>query len=299
LNRFDMRPISERHGKIGQIARGDLLALLRSAAPEIPLRRNLSVTEIRPRGDRVWTRFSDGSESEWDAVVAADGMRSQTRDMLFDFQPRYETGCGMWVWWTDLPNRPADTVSEYWGLGRFAGIYPTAERTGAVLAGPRALLNQHVVDGEGRRVREQFSSLGGEAAELVETFPDETEGLFYRDLSDHRSRVWHNSRVVLLGDSACSFLPAAGVGASMALESAAVLADELSRTNARFLPEAFTLYEKRRKARSEAAQDDSHKLAAWLSTSSAALAWTRDQFMKLASEHSLEASVARSLEDPI
>ena len=299
LHLFDMQPISERHGKIGQLARGDLLALLRSAAPEISLRRNLSVHEIRTSEDRVWTRFSDGSESEWDAVIAADGMRSQTRDLLFEYQPRHETGWGMWVWWTDRPNLPPETVAEYWGLGRFAGVYPTADRIGAVLAGPRALLNSHVVDGKGQRVREHFAVLGGEAAELVASFPDETEDLFYRDLSDLRCQSWSCGRVVLLGDSACSFLPTAGVGASMALESAAVLADELSRTNARFLPEAFALYEKRRKKRSEAAQDDSHALAAWLSTSSAALAWTRDQFLRFSSGNSLAATVARSLEEPI
>jgi FAD-dependent urate hydroxylase len=299
LHRFDMRPISERHGKIGQLARGDLVALLRSAAPEIPLRRNLTITEIRSQGERVWTRFSDGTEDEWDAVVAADGRRSQTRDFLFDFQPRHETGGGMWVWWTDLPHLPSDTVSEFWGLGRFAGIYPTADRVGAVVAGPRALLNPHVVDGKGHRVRECFTGLDGVAAELVKTFPDKTEGLFYRDLSDHRSREWFRGRVVLLGDSACSFLPTAGVGASMALESAAVLADEISRANARFLPQAFALYEKRRKGRSESAQDDSHALAAWLTTSSAALAWTRDQFLRFASANSLAATVARSLEEPI
>jgi FAD-dependent urate hydroxylase len=299
LHRFDMRPISDRHGKIGQIARGDLIALLRSAAPEIPLRRNLTVTEIRQQDGRVWTRFSDGSEDEWDAVIAADGMRSKTRDFLFEFQPRHETGWGMWVWWTDVGGLAGDTVSEYWGVGRFAGVYPTRERVAACLAGPRALLNPHVVDGKGSRVRELFTGLEGRAAALVETFPDNTEGLFYRDLSDHRSREWFRGRVALLGDAACSFLPTAGIGASMALESAAVLADELSRTNARFLPRAFALYEKRRKGRSEKEQDESHNLAAWLSTSSAALAWTRDQFLRFASANSLAASVARSLEEPI
>lgn len=299
LHRFDMRAISERHGKIGQIARGDLISLLRSAAPEIPLQRHLSVAALEPRPDRVWTRFSDGSEAEWDAVVAADGMRSQTRDLIFPYQPRHETGWGMWVWWTDRRDLARDTVSEYWGVGRFAGVYPTADRLGAVLAGPKALLNEHVVNGEGRRVREHFSGLGGAAAHLVATFPEQTEGLFYRELTDHRSPAWSQGRVVLLGDSACSFLPTAGVGASMALESAAVLADELSRANARFLPEAFALYEKRRKKRSETAQDDSHALAAWLSTSSAALAWTRDQFLRFSSGNSLAATVARSLEEPI
>jgi FAD-dependent urate hydroxylase len=299
LHRFDMRPIEDRHGKIGQIARGNLIELLRASAPDIPLRRNLSVSEIRASGDRVWTRFSDDSEGEWDAVIVADGMRSFTRDLLFEYQPRHETGWGLWVWWSDRSNVPADTVSEYWGLGRFAGTYPTPERVGAVLAGPRALLNPHVIDGKGERVREHFTGLGGAAAELVATFPDQTAGLFYRDLSDVRSREWFRGRVALLGDSACSFLPTAGIGASMALESAAVLADELSRTNAQFLPQAFSLYEKRRKKRSETGQDDARALAAWLSTSSAALAWTRDQFLRFSSENSLAATVARSLEEPI
>ena len=38
-----------------------------------------------------------------------------------------------------------------------------------------------------------------------------------------------SGRVVLIGDAAHGFLPSAGLGASMALESAVVLAEELAR----------------------------------------------------------------------
>ena len=85
----------------------------------------------------------------------------------------------------------------------------------------------------------------------------------------------------------------------MALESAAVMADELTRTNAQFLPNALNLYELRRKKRAEAAQDDSRKLAAWMTTNSSALAWTRDHFMKVASVDSLASSISKSLSEPI
>lgn len=299
LHRFDMRPLSRKFGKIGQIERGELVALLQAAAAEVPLRRAVRITSLHQTERGVRIELSDGSTSEWDAVVAADGMRSQTRDLVFEYQPRFETGWGLWVWWTGLPVSDPNAVSEFWGVGRFAGLYPTAGRTAAVAAGPRPLLSPHAVDGAGLRVRGQFSEFSGRAADLLATFPDEAEGLYYRELSDHRSRSWSRGRVVLLGDAACSFLPAAGIGASMALESAAVLADELSRADARSIEHAFHLYEKRRRGRAEAAQDDAHNLAAWLSTSSPALAWTRDQFLRLASVNSLTATIARSLDEPI
>lgn len=54
-------------------------------------------------------------------------------------------------------------------------------------------------------------------------------------LSDHHVKTWCRGRMVLMGDSACAFLPTTGVGASMVLESAAVLAYELSRADLKFI----------------------------------------------------------------
>ncbi len=299
LHRFDMGPLAERFGYFGQITRGDLLDLLRSAAPDVPLRRNTSVLSLEKRGQKMVARLSDGSEDEWDAVIGADGIHSQTRRLIFGEEPDTETGWGLWVWWTDQPGLPADTVSEYWGRGRFVGVYPTVGRVGAVAAAPKTLLNEHAVGGSGEKVRALFSEMGGGAAEVMGTFPNSLEKLFFWNLSDYRSRNWTHGRFALLGDSACAFLPTAGVGASMALESAAVMAEELSRTDAKFLPSAFALYEKRRKTRAEAAQDDARKLAAWLATESTAIAWTRDQFLKLATIDSLAGHIAKSLAEPL
>jgi 2-polyprenyl-6-methoxyphenol hydroxylase-like FAD-dependent oxidoreductase len=64
--------------------------------------------------------------------------------------------------------------------------------------------------------------------------PAATADMFYWRLDDCRAPSWRAGRVALLGDSACGFLPTAGIGASMAMESAAVLADELDRTDAKF-----------------------------------------------------------------
>lgn len=299
LHRFDMSAISNRFGYTGQILRKDLLEILHSAAADVPLRMGTSLTELRQKYNQVYVTLSDGSEEVYDAVIGADGIHSQTRRLLFGNQPDRETGWGLWVWWADLRDYPRDTVREYWGRGRLVGIYPTPTRIGAVAAAPRELIEQNAIEGDGEKIREIFSGMEGGAEQVISTFPESTENLFFWDLSDFRSETWIQGRVALLGDAACAFLPTAGVGASMALESAAVMADELTRTNAQFLPNALNLYEQRRKKRAEAAQDDSRKLAAWMTTNSSALAWTRDHFMKVASVDSLASSISKSLSEPI
>lgn len=299
LHRFDMTPLSGRFGYIGQITRGDLLEILRSACTDVPLRMNTSLVDLEPRGEKVVARLSDGSEEEWDAVMAADGIHSAARRILFGPEPDHETGWGLWVWWMENSPLARDTVSEYWGRGRFMGVYPTPDRVGAVAAAPKHLIDDQAVQGDGARVRALFSVLGGGAGEVLATFPDSTRGLFFWNLSDFRARSWVKGRVALVGDSACAFLPTAGVGASMALESAAVMADELSRTNAQFLPNALALYEKRRKHRAEGAQNDSRKLAVWMTTESSPLVWTRDQFLKAATLDSLAGTITRSLAEPL
>lgn len=298
LHRFDVSKIGSEYGYTGQILRKDLLEILRSAAPDVPLRTGLRLEHLEQKDQGVRVRFSDGSTGTYDGVIGADGIHSKTRRIIFGEEPDHETGWGLWVWWTNA-DVPRDTVREYWGKGRFVGLYPTPTLVGAVAAGPKRLISPESVDGNGLRIRELFSSLEGGAAEILNTFPAATESLFFWDLSDYRSHRWSSGRVALLGDAACSFLPTAGVGASMALESAAVMADELSRTNAAFLPSALRLYEKRRRKRSELAQDDSRKLAAWMAADSAPMVWTRDQFMKVATMDSLVRNISHSLGEPI
>lgn len=298
LHEFDMRPLAQQFGYMGTILRGELTDLLRSAAPEIPLRMGLGLEHLEQHRSHVDVRFSDGSTGKFDAVAGADGIHSKVRRIVFGEEADHETGWGLWVWWTKA-EVPRNVIQEFWGRGRFLGVFPTPDRVGCVLAGPRSLLAPEEIGSNGLRVRELFSELGGDAKEIVADFPESTEGLHFWNLSDYRSHRWVHRRVALLGDAACAFLPTAGVGASMALESAAVLADELTRTDAHFIPYALEMYEKRRRTRVEAAQNESRKLAVWMATESAPLVWTRDRFLKIASVESLAQNISESLKQPI
>lgn len=298
LHRFDVSAISEAFGYTGQIRRGDLIRLLRDAAPDVPLRMGVSVERLEQSGRHVEAGFSDGTSGRYDAVIGADGIHSTVRRLVFGEEPDHETGWMLCVWWS-VVDVPRDTVREYWGKGRFLGVYPTPSGTAAVAAAPGHLLAPAVSGGCGGKVRELFDGMGGEAHEVIRGFPDETSGLFHARLADFRSSQWVHRRVALVGDAACAFLPVAGVGASMALESAAVMADELSRADAGAIPGAFDFYQLRRRQRVEAAQDEARKLVVWMETESAPLVWTREQFVRHASADSLVQMIARSLETPI
>jgi 2-polyprenyl-6-methoxyphenol hydroxylase-like FAD-dependent oxidoreductase len=56
-----------------------------------------------------------------------------------------------------------------------------------------------------------------------------TDGVVCTDIEEVRQTAWAHGRVALLGDAAHALTPNMGQGAGMAMEDAAVLAEELSR----------------------------------------------------------------------
>ena len=107
----------------------------------------------------------------------------------------------------------------------------------------------------------------------------EADDRYYWALTDCRARTWSVGRVGLLGDAAAGFLPTAGIGAGMALESARRLAHELAGTDAERAPEALRQYEVRQRPRVEAAQDNSRLLARLVLRRSRVVATLRDLVM--------------------
>lgn len=93
--------------------------------------------------------------------------------------------------------------------------------------------------------------------------------------------------------------PKAGIGASMAMESAAALADELSRADAGHVENALHLYVTRRRKRVEGMQMDSRHLAKMMLVESQPVAWTRDQLMRFNLIDMLIKNIAESFSSPI
>ncbi len=296
---FDLAKVIGRFGVIRQLSRADLLDVLRQAAPDLPLRMGTAVTDIVEHGDDVEVMAGTTSLGRFDLVVGADGIHSQVRRHVAGDVAMKETGWGGWVWWAPANAAPHEAVTEYWGASRFVGVYPIRDRIGVIAAGPTDEIGHEALGGNGAKLAELFDAYKGVARAPFAAMPADDREMFFWKLDDCRSPHWAKGRVVLMGDSACAFLPTAGVGASMAMESAAVLADELGRTDAKGLDLALHLYEMRRRKRAEAAQTASRRIAGLMFVKSLPVAWGRDQLLRFYSIEAFAGEIEKSLREPI
>jgi 2-polyprenyl-6-methoxyphenol hydroxylase-like FAD-dependent oxidoreductase len=193
---------------------------------------------------------------------------------------------------------PGETI-EQWAPGSFLGTYPTRDRLCVIAGAPVKEL-----EGDGHQtLRARLAGLsafrGWDADALTaDLVVDGPEPVLWR-MADVRSPTWVRGRVALVGDAAAAFMPTAGIGASMALESAAALADELSRADAAHVPHALALFERRRRRRVEVAQTQSRRLARLMFVRSPALSIARDRIAGRASMEQVVAPLIRSLAEPL
>ncbi len=239
------------------LARGDLLRLLERAGENERLRIATRVTEISESGERVVVRTSDGETRDYDLVVGADGAGSRVRQFVSPKADAFDTHWTCWSWWT--PRGPSvRSAREIRDSIQALGLYATPRRTGVIACAPAK--KHWTAAGDARRLTRLFTRFDDMAGDALSAAPGAAEMLHW-PIADSRAQDWRRGRVVLLGDAACAFLPTAGIGASLAMESASVLAEELSRSDAAHVRDALAFYEARRRPRVEAAQDASRKLA--------------------------------------
>lgn len=302
IKHLPLNSISEGYGAYQCMPRSYLVQLLSEQCATDTIRFGLSIEKLTQDRDGVQVTFTDGHQDVFDVVVGADGFHSRVRDLILAPGERshYDSGWGGWVWWSDKNPMPAHAVQEYWGVHTFLGAYPVKERVGVIAAVPYAN-PQAALKGQARReyIHKQFSKVAQVCPDLLDAFPADDAPMFFWPLTDVRSKQWVKGRVVLVGDAGDAFLPTAGVGASMAMASAAVLNDVLARTDRQFVERALQLFVKRRQKRVVDAHEDSRKLARMMFVKSPFKAWIRDYVMQKSSLRSLLNSIAKNFDEPL
>src|SRR5699024_10623804 len=222
------------YGDYRGISRSALLTVLTDV--DCPVAFATTVEALAGEGRSVtvtWAGAGDGGAddpdpTEFDIVVIADGMNSRTRALVpahaREAADTVDTAWGGWVCWAEADGR-SDAVEEIWGDGFFLGMYPVKDDIGVFLGGPdsRQPLGPRRLAGEGRAKLTEVIPRIDACLEAIGT----SEDPFFWPLRDARARRWVVGRTVLLGDAAAGFLPTAGIGAGMAMESASMLAEEL------------------------------------------------------------------------
>lgn len=258
-------PVDDEGGSDGptaemEILRGALSEIVVEACPDtVEWRFDDHVTGISQDDDGVDVTFASGATDHYDLVVDAEGVASHTRRLVFGDEPE-EKALGMYVSYATIERTPED--DDWWRAlivpgSRQASLRPDDEGT------TRAMLNfladSPTLDGLDdatvrAALREEFADVSWEVPRILDGF-DVADDLYVDYLRQVRCPVWHEGRVVLLGDSAWSITPIGGGGASLALTGAYVLAAFLSQVDAGEHEVAFDRYEEWMRPLVEDAQD--------------------------------------------
>lgn len=247
------------------IHRADLHAVLVSGCDRAAIRMGTTLGSVEQEAGGhgpVRVTFSDGSAGEYDLVVGADGIRSQTRDLAFGPVASRYSGYACWRFMVRARIDPP-SMYEMWGRGKRVGVVPLtgdAVYAFATINTPPANAAYASI-GAPDFVR-LFAEFGGPARAVFDAVTAETR-LIYGDLEEIRLPHWVRGRVVLLGDAAHAMTPNLGQGAAMAMEDSMALAEAIAGVAegtsdfGAALGNAFDRWYRRRRPRAEGIQNTS------------------------------------------
>jgi FAD-dependent urate hydroxylase len=239
------------------LRRGELHAILRDAAGDVPIRIGLAVERLAQRDGIVSVEFSDGTSGEYDLVVGADGIHSAVRRLMFEptAVPRPVGQVG----WRFLAPRPPEVTTWSVMLGRGTAFLTLP------VDGDRVYCYCDVVSprdhdtperGPPQRLSELFSDFAEPATTLLDAL-DAAADIHVSTIEEVALDRWAQERVVLIGDAAHATSPNMAQGAAMALEDALVLTDCVSRIAA--IPDALAAFQARRRPRTDWVRAQTHR----------------------------------------
>lgn len=235
-----------------EILRGDLVEVLYQATRDsVDYRFGSRVTAVEQTSGFAVATLSDGSTVATDLIVGADGPHSGVRRLVFGPEEQFVKFLGGYNAWFSAP----DTV----GLDGWCLIYqapnlhasmrpshdPAMTKAGLSFRSGPIEYDRHNPDAQRALLRQRFAGAGWQCDALLaaaDTAPD-----FYFDsyIQVHMPAL-SQGRVVLVGDAGSCASPLSGMGTSLALVSAYVLAGELGPADAleqQRIPGALTRYE--------------------------------------------------------
>ncbi|MBC2665493.1 FAD-dependent oxidoreductase [Novosphingobium flavum] len=216
----------------------------RAKALGAELRLGLTVAGLDDDGTKVRARFSDGTEGAYDAVIGADGVYSQTRDMILPEAERPEF-TGQSVWRYNFPRSPGLDALQVYNGPTGAGLVPmSADLMYMYVTTPELGNPKYPTEGLAAAMRGKLANCAPAIRDLGEQITDDA-GVVYRPLEGMLVEgPWNKGRIGLLGDAVHATTPHLGQGAGMAIEDAIVLAEEIEQAES--VEQALAAYRDRR-----------------------------------------------------
>ena len=232
LVNFEINAQAEYLGDI-EIHRDDLVDILYGNLPvnEIEFLFNNSIRQISMHNDKVDVSFESGESRVFDFVFGADGTHSAVRKLVFGPEAQYSKFFGAYFAFaraTNIkPDRPNSGVM-YREPGKLAMIYPVRNGANAGLVFRSSKLNYDYKDHEQHKqiLKDNFKDGLWRIPEILPALLDSRE-LYFDEVCQIHMPAWTKGRVALVGDAAHTTSFPTGMGTSLAMQGATLLAKEL------------------------------------------------------------------------
>jgi 2-polyprenyl-6-methoxyphenol hydroxylase-like FAD-dependent oxidoreductase len=217
-----------------EILRGDLARILYEATRHgTEYLFGDSISSLVQDDGGVTVSFERAAPRRFHLVVGADGLFSRVRALAFGEESQFVHSLGAYTAYFTVPYRP-DT--QGWFLlhnapgRRVAGLRSEQGHGAKALfsfASPPLRYERDDVARQKRILADAFAGVGWEVPRMLDAMWDAAD-FYFGVYGQVRMDQWSRGRVVLLGDAGYSPSPLTGLGTSLAIVGAYVLAGELA-----------------------------------------------------------------------
>lgn len=242
-----------------EILRGDLARILVEASERegAAYRYGDHVIGISQDDAGVDVSLAGGRRERFDAVIAADGVGSSTRKLILR-PDATRVPVGLYMAYFTIPKGRGDGDLARWYAapgGRSLFLRPDRHGTTRVVLVLRidpCGIEDLDADGQRAAIAERFADAGWETPRVLDGMR-RAEDFYFETVGQVHVDRWSVGRVALVGDAAWATGPITGMGTSLGLIGAYLLAGELSRTAD--VVRAFAAYERVMRPIAEKGQD--------------------------------------------
>jgi 2-polyprenyl-6-methoxyphenol hydroxylase-like FAD-dependent oxidoreductase len=207
--------------------------LYRATKDSAEYRFNATISDLTQKDEGVDVTLADGTRLRADLLVGADGPHSLVRRLAFGPEERFVKAIGGYNAWFSAPDRVG---LDGWYLlyqapgGLNASMRPSHDpaiaKAGLAFQSEPITYDHHDLDEQRQILVERFAGAGWECDALLAA-AQESDDFYFDSFAQVHMPSWSTGRITLAGDAGYCACPLSGMGTSLALVGAYILAGAL------------------------------------------------------------------------